>query len=64
MKKKGLLFSLILCALLSACGGKEGSADAPLAYYTLEGDTIPSIEQFINDETGGRLVATLSPDAS
>lgn len=64
MKKKGLLFSLILCALLSACGGKDESADALLAYYTLEGDTIPSIEQFINDETGGRLVATLSPDAS
>lgn len=64
MKKKGLLFSLILCALLSACGGKEESADALLAYYTFEGDTIPSIEQFINDETGGRLVATLSPDAS
>ena len=64
MKKKGLLFSLILCALLSACGGKEESADALLSYYTFEGDTIPSIEQFINDETGGRLVATLSPDAS
>lgn len=64
MKKQGLLFSLILCTLLSACGGKGESADDLLAYYTFEGDTIPSIEQFINDETGGRLVATLSPDAS
>lgn len=64
MKKQGLLFSLILCTLLTACGGKGESADELLAYYTFEGDTIPSIEQFLNDETGGRLVATLSPDAS
>lgn len=64
MKKQGLLLSLILCALLTACGDKEGSSDDLLAYYTFEGDTIPSIEQFINEETGGRLVATLSPDAS
>ncbi len=64
MKKQGLLFSLILCTLLTACGGKGESGDESLAYYTFEGDTIPSIEQFLNDETGGRLVATLSPDAS
>lgn len=64
MKKQGLLLSLILCALLTACGDKEGSSDDLLAYYTFEGDTIPSIEQFLNEETGGRLVATLSPDAS
>ncbi len=64
MKKNGLLFSLILCTLLSACGGKDDSADSALAYYTFEGDTIPSIEQFINAETGGRLVATLSPTVS
>ena len=65
MKKNGLLLlSLILCTLLSACGDKGESTDDLLAYYTFEGDTIPSIEQFITDETGGRLVATLSPDAS
>lgn len=64
MKKQGLLLSLILCALLTACGDKEGSSDDLLAYYTFEGDTIPSIEQFINEDTGGRLVATLSPNAS
>lgn len=64
MKKQGLLLSLILCALLTACGDKEGSSDDLLAYYTFEGDTIPSIEQFMNEETGGRLVATLSPNAS
>lgn len=64
MKKQGLLLSLILCALLTACGDKEGASDDLLAYYTFEGDTIPSIEQFMNEETGGRLVATLSPDAS
>lgn len=64
MKKQGLLLSLILCALLTACGDKEESSDDLLAYYTFEGDTIPSIEQFINEETGGRLVTTLSPDAS
>lgn len=64
MKKQGLLFSLILCALLSACGGKGESAEELLAYYTFEGDTIPSIEQFITGETGGRLVATLSPDTA
>lgn len=64
MKKQGLLLSLILCALLTACGDKEGSSGDLLAYYTLEGDTIPSIEQFINAETGGRLVMTLSPDTT
>lgn len=64
MKKQGLLLSLILCALLTACGDKEGASDDLLAYYTFEGDTIPSIEQFMNEETGGRLVATLSPNAS
>lgn len=64
MKKQGLLLSLILCALLTACGDKEGASDDLLAHYTFEGDTIPSIEQFMNEETGGRLVATLSPDAS
>lgn len=64
MKKQGLLLSLILCALLTACGDKEGSSGDLLAYYTFEGDTIPSIEQFINEETGGRLVMTLSPDTS
>lgn len=64
MKKKSILLSLSLCATLCACGGKDGASDDLLAYYTLEGDTIPSIEQFINDETGGRLVATLSPDAA
>ena len=64
MKKQGLLLSLILCTLLTACGDKEGSSDDLLAYYTFEGDTIPSIEQFINEDTGGRLVATLSPNAS
>lgn len=64
MKKKGLLFSLLFCTLLSACGGKDEPADTSLAYYTFEGDTIPSIEQFINQETGGQLVATLSPTVS
>lgn len=64
MKKQGLLLSLILCVLLTACGDKEGASDDLLAYYTFEGDTIPSIEQFMNEETGGRLVATLSPNAS
>lgn len=64
MKKQGLLLSLILCALLTACGDKEGSSGDLLAYYTFEGDTIPSIEQFINAETGGRLVMTLSPDTT
>lgn len=64
MKKQGLLLSLVLCALLTACGDKEGASDDLLAYYTFEGDTIPSIEQFLNDDTGGRLVATLSPNAS
>ena len=64
MKKQGLLFCLILCTLLTGCGDKGESGDESLAYYTFEGDTIPSIEQFLNDDTGGRLVATLSPNAS
>ena len=64
MKKQGLLLSLVLCALLTACGDKEGASDDLLAYYTFEGNTIPSIEQFMDEETGGRLVATLSPNAS
>lgn len=64
MKKQSLLFSLILCALLSACGNKDEASGDLLSYYTFEGDTIPSIEQFLTDETGGRLVATLSPTSS
>ena len=52
----------MICILLSACG-KDKAEDNTLASYTFEGDTIPSIEQFLTAETGGKLVATLSPAA-
>lgn len=60
MKRYRLLLPLMICILLSACG-KDKAEDNTLSSYTFEGDTIPSIEQFLTAETGGQLVATLSP---
>lgn len=62
MKWKRFTASALLLCLLSACGGNE--EDQALLTYTFEGDTIPSLDQVMTDETGGRLISVLSPETT
>lgn len=60
-------FCIVLLAaavpLLSSCNKSEETAESTdLTSYTFEADTIPSLEQVITSESGGRFIATLSPD--
>ena len=60
-------FCIVLLAaavpLLSSCNKSEEAPESTaLTSYTFEADTIPSLEQVITSESGGRFIATLSPD--
>ena len=63
MKAKFFLICLAFAGLLSGCGGQKDAGEEALTSYTFLGDTIPALEQVLTEQTGGRLVTTLSPSA-
>lgn len=63
MKYKCVFFAALSLCLLCACGGGEQENET-LSSYTYGGDTIPSLEQVLPAEAGGRLISVLTPPAS